>query len=594
MKLWHKMALLIILPLLLEVGYIVAIKNNQAELNEAYQQERKSQDTIILIQRALKCCLDPLTYLMNYKSSGSAGSGPERARATESLSELRILRKRIQASQETPEQFAHVMGTIQSIEKLLEEAVNSKNDNDQYASPTDFMKVTKLGRTVIAITQQDIEIADAAHKQKLQKLAEKQGKFDELMMNALLVSVAVAFTLVGVFAVGIRKQIDILTWNSENLALGKSLLPPMQGNDELANLDKRFHRMAYSIAELAERETAILKNSGELIFSIDSKLRFSFVNEAVSRILGVSPEEFVGKYAANILASCMENIERARTANEDQIFEVTLNDKNGNPVELQISVTWTEKEQAYFCVAHDIGARKEIERMKQNFMAMVSHDLRTPVSANLATLELLKRDPSIGELTERGHTLIERTITSNTRLIGMVNDLLEMERLDAGKVEIEKELVTFNDLVEEAVSSVEMVAKVKDIAIEHADCDEFFYCQSGRIVQVLVNLMGNAVKFSAPGRPVTVEFSQDDSFSSILVKDNGPGIPKEELKNLFDRFQQVKDGTGAHKQGFGLGLEICKKLVELHDGEIIVTSEVGVGSCFEVKLPRYKPESSAS
>ncbi|MBA3995015.1 MAG: hypothetical protein C0469_15970 [Cyanobacteria bacterium DS2.3.42] len=588
MKLWQKMAILIILPLLLEVGYIVAIKNNQAELNQEYLQERKSQDTIILIQRALKCCLDPLTYLMNYKSSGTTGSVLERKRASESLDELRTLRKRIELAQEKPNQFAHIMGTMESIEKLLEEAINARNSNDQYSNPTDFMKVTKLGRTIIAITQQDIETADAAHKQKLLRVTAKQEEFDSLLLTAVIVSGGIVFFLLGVFAVGIRRQLEILTKNSENLALGKSLLPPMQGNDELSNLDKRFHRMASSISELTERESAILKNSGELIFSINSKLRFSFVNDAVVKILAMSPEEFVGKYAANVLASCMENIEKAKTTNEDQTFDAVINDKDGNEIELQIAVTWSEAEQSYFCVAHDVGARREIERMKQNFMAMVSHDLRTPVSANLATLDLLKMDPTIGELTDRGRTLIERTITSNTRLITMVNDLLEMERLDAGKVNIEKELVTFNDLVEEALSSVEMVAQAKSIAITHDDSNEFFYCHSSRIVQVLVNLLGNAVKFSQPGQPINIEFSQDDTYSSILVKDNGPGIPKEELKNLFDRFKQVRDASGAHKQGFGLGLEICKKLVELHDGEIIVSSEPGKGSSFEVRLPRHK------
>lgn len=588
MALWQKMAFLIILPLLVEFGYIVAIKNNQAELNKEYLQERKSQDTIILIQRALKCSLDPLTYLMNFRATGYSGSELERKRAIESLGELRVLRKRIEIAQDNPNQFARVLNTMQSLEKLLDEAVNSTNMEEHASSPTDFLKVMKLGRTVIAITQHDMDVADAAHKQKILQVAEKQERFDSLLLNALLLSSVFALLLVGAFAVGIKKQIEILMNNSENLALGKSLLPPMQGNDELSLLDKRFHRMAHSIEELTERERAILKNSGELIFSLDSKLRFTFVNEAVSKILSMSPEEFLGQYCVNVLPSCIENIERARATGEDQTFDAEIKDKKTNIVELQISATWSQTEQAYFCVAHDVGARKEIERMKQHFMAMVSHDLRTPVSANITTLELLKADPSIGELTERGRTLIERTITSNSRLIGMVNDLLEVERLDAGKVEIEKELVTFNDLVEEALASVEMVAKDKNITIEHDDCNEFFYCQSSRIVQVLVNLLGNAVKFSKPGQPVRVEFSKGDDYSSILVKDNGPGIPQEELKHLFDRFKQVRDSSGAHKQGFGLGLEICKKLVELHDGEIIVTSEPGKGSCFEVRLPRHK------
>lgn len=591
MKLWQKMALLIVVPLMLEVGLIVVVKQSQEDLNRAYAAERKSQDTIILIQRALKCSLDPLTYLMNYKNTGSSGSDLERQRASESLNELRRLSKRIQIAETTPGQFASILQTMRTLEERLDEAVNSKGRHEPHlTSPVDFMRITRLGRDIITLTQRDMDAADVAHQAKILEVGEKQTKFDALLMTSVICSGAFALALVFVFASGIRKQLNVLMANSENLALGKELLTPMSGTDELSLLDRRFHRMAQSIRELTERERATLKNSGELIFAIDSKLRFSFVNDAVSKILGFSTDEFLGQHAANIFSPCIEQIEKARTSSSDQTFDVTLNHKNGNPVELQISVTWSEAEQSYFCVAHDIGARKEMERLKQSFMAMVSHDLRTPISANLMTLELLKTDPNIGTLSERGVTLIDRTIGSNARLIAMVNDLLEIERLDAGKVEIERELVSFNDLVEESLRSVEMLAKNKNIKLEHDDSDHLIYCNNDRMVQVIVNLLGNAIKFSESGKSIRIEFSEDESSSSISIVDNGPGIPADDLKLLFERFQQVRDNSGMHKQGFGLGLEICKKLVELHDGSIIVTSEVGKGSCFQVKLPKAEPK----
>jgi PAS domain S-box-containing protein len=587
MKLWQKMALLMIVPLLLEVGFIIAVMKGQNELNLAYAAERKSQDTIILIHRALKCSLDPLTYLMNYRNTGSSGSDLERQRASESLDELRRLSKRIKIAETTPNQFASILQTMHTLEESLDEAVHSKGLHEPHmTNPMDFMRITKLGRDIISLTQRDMDAADVAHELKIREVTEKQAKFDALLMTAVLVSGTFALALVFVFAASIRKQLSILMTNSENLALGKALMTPMRGTDELSMLDRCFHRMAKSMSELTERERATLKNSGELIFAIDSKLRFSFVNDAVTKILGFSTDEFLGQHAANILSPCIDKIEMARNLEEDQTFEAELRHKSGNPVELQISAAWSAVEQSYFCVAHDIGARKEMERLKQSFMQMVSHDLRTPISANLMTLDLLKTDPSIGTLSERGISLIDRTIGSNSRLIAMVNDLLEIERLDAGKVEIDKELVSFNDLVEEALRSVEMLAKTKGIQIRHQDSDRLIYCNNDRMVQVLVNLLGNAIKFSPVNVPIEIDYAESERTTSIFVKDNGPGIAEEDLKRLFERFQQVRDNNGVHKQGFGLGLEICKKLVELHDGSIVVTSEIGKGTCFEVQLPK--------
>jgi signal transduction histidine kinase len=223
--------------------------------------------------------------------------------------------------------------------------------------------------------------------------------------------------------------------------------------------------------------------------------------------------------------------------------------------------------------------------MKQSFMAMVSHDLRTPVSANLLTLDLLKSDSAIGNLTDRGRTLVERSIASNNRLMFLINDLLELERLDSGQLTLDMELVTFNDLIDETLPGVEMLAKAKDIAIEKDDSDRFIYCESARIVQVLVNLIGNAVKFSPSGKKVFLKYAEGGGYSRISVSDEGPGINKDSISSIFDKFTQVKEASGAHKQGFGLGLEICKKLVELHGGSITVSSELGVGTTFEISLP---------
>lgn len=582
MKLWHRLLLLTVVPLVLQ-GYVFAqLKQAQEELDRAYATERQHKDVRILVDKALKASLDALSDTANYRSSHNE---LKRTHALEHLQQLRKIRDSLKPFSKTSPHLLTVVQGLGEVEDELEAATNPNQAEFNIRDITQFKKLSKFGRKINAIIEYAQIKQDLQYKQMLVIVQDERRKFDEMMLNAYLLCGVISFAIAGYITYITLRQLKVLKQNSENLARGVPLSAPLKGSDELADVDRTFHLMAHSLNQLTERERAILKNSGEWIFSVDAKMRFSFVSEAVEKLLGISPEDLLGQHITNLLGEAANLIEKARSTSVDQVFETVVKGKDDKPRDVQVSAHWVDAEQSFFCVAHDIGFRKELERMKQNFIAMVSHDLRTPVSANLLTLDLLQSDPRVGTLTERGVTLVKRSISSNNRLMSMVNDLLELERLDGGQLALEAELVTFNDLVEESLPAVEMQAKEKNISIACDDSDSLVYCDSGRIVQVIVNLLGNAIKFSAKDKSVSVIFSEDASFSRISVKDEGPGIDSAELPHIFDRFKQVEE-SGAHKQGFGLGLEICKKLVELHDGEIFVTSEVGVGTTFEIRLPK--------
>lgn len=588
MKLWQRLALLTIIPIVLQAFLLAQLRSAQEELDGAYAEERRQKDLMILITKAVKSGFDTLSDMAGYKSSHSE---MKRQRAIFHVDQMRNICKQLKLYGGTDAHIEKLVSTMAEIEDTVLSATDITSDSVNLRDITNMRQYTRLGRKIFA----NMELAhieqEIKYKQMLILVQAKRKQFEQMAMNSAIWCALISFGFALYIVVMTNKQLAVLKKNSENLARGEELLPQMKGRDELADVDRTFHLMAHSISKLTERERAILRNSGEWIFAIDGKLRFSFASEAVVRLVGTQPDELLGQHVCKLFGTATSSIEKARAEDSDVVFETEMQNKSGANVDIQISVHWSEQEQTYFCVAHDIGARKELERMKQNFMAMVSHDLRTPVSSNLLTLDILKSDPAAGQLSERGLTLVDRSIASNNRLMSMVNDLLELERLDSGQLKLDAELVTFNDLVDEALPAVEMLARAKDIKIERDDSDQFIYCDSGRITQVLVNLLGNAIKFSPVGRPVSVRFSPAEQFDKIFVKDRGPGIDKESLPSIFDRFKQVKELSGAHKQGFGLGLEICKKLVELHGGTITAESEPGKGTSFEISLPKHRAES---
>lgn len=582
MKLWHRLALLAVIPLVLQCYLLTQVKTAQEELDRAYIEERRQKDVVIVIGKAVKAGMDSLSDIVSYKSKRTA---LKKERSIHHLERMKKLREDMAAIAGTERHMQEVQAVLSEIEETVQSTIDEDENDVNLRDLSKTLRFTKLGRSALSIMEHAQIQQELKYKQMLVVVQAKRKHFDELALQSAILCAVVTFGIAGYVIFLTSKQLKVLKQNSENLARGEKLLPQMKGADELADVDRTFHLMAKSIKQLSERERAILKNSGEWIFAIDSKLRFSFVSDAVQKLLGVKPEELLGQHVANVLGGATDAIEKARTIGVDQVFETKLAGDSNQNVEVQISVHWSDSEHAYFCVAHDIGARKELERMKQSFMAMVSHDLRTPVSANLLTLDLLKSDPSIGNLSDRGKTLVDRSIASNNRLMFLINDLLELERLDSGQLSLDLELVTFNDLIDETLPGVEMLAKAKDITIERDDSNQFIYCESGRIVQVLVNLIGNAVKFSPAGKKVFLKYGKEDAVSKILVVDEGPGIDKESLPFIFDKFKQVKESSGQHKQGFGLGLEICKKLVELHGGSLLVRSELGSGTTFEIRLP---------
>ena len=225
---------------------------------------------------------------------------------------------------------------------------------------------------------------------------------------------------------------------------------------------------------------------------------------------------------------------------------------------------------------------EEAAAYKQGLMQMVAHDLRSPLTSIQATMTML-RAGALGELPVQADGAVESAQRSVASLIKLIQDLLDVERLEAGKLDIKPEVVPVSWLFERTIDMLGASAEEKKITIDYPDECGTVYGDQERLLQVLSNLVSNAIKFSPEGGMIKLTVKQANGRSEISVIDFGSGIPAAFIDKVFNRFQQV---SGADQQtGSGLGLAICKAIIESHGGEIGVTSQKGKGSTFSFSLP---------
>jgi signal transduction histidine kinase len=235
--------------------------------------------------------------------------------------------------------------------------------------------------------------------------------------------------------------------------------------------------------------------------------------------------------------------------------------------------------------------------MKDEFVSVVSHELRTPLTAIHGALSLLNGG-YIDPLSERGNQAIKIAADSAERLVRLVNDILELERLQSGKIKLEKTSINIRDLLLHAQAEFEVTATKANITIETIATDMNISADRDRLLQVLTNLLSNAIKFSPPDTKIVLtahphqyrtKYSLmpevDCPYVLFTVKDYGRGIPPGKIEKIFERFQQVDSSDSRQKGGTGLGLAICRNIVEQHGGRIWVKSILERGSKFYFTIP---------
>jgi signal transduction histidine kinase len=236
------------------------------------------------------------------------------------------------------------------------------------------------------------------------------------------------------------------------------------------------------------------------------------------------------------------------------------------------------------------AALRESERTKDEFLSIVGHELRTPLTSIRGALGLLDGGV-LGELEQDAQNMVGVAILNTERLMRMISDILDIERMAAGRLQLAPVPVDTGELVHQALQVLQAAANEQDVKLTAQTDNLMVLADSDRIVQTLINLLGNAVKFSPAGSTVTVTVRPQGEHALFSVYDHGRGIPAKRLQRIFERFEQVDSSDAREKGGAGLGLPIARGIVEQHGGRIWAQSREGHGSTFNFTLPFAEPSS---
>lgn len=350
-------------------------------------------------------------------------------------------------------------------------------------------------------------------------------------------------------------------------------------------------------AEEARREAdkeknktlAILANFTDGLLVLDKENIISLINPRAEEFLNVKNKEIIGRLISeldqfpnfkpliNFLKNGVKKVFREELSiKENLILEVSI-----------ISMTKNRERSGTLIVLHDITREKNIERMKTEFVSISAHQLRTPLSAIKWTLKMLL-DGDIGKITEEQRVFIERTYKSNERMIRLINDLLDISRIEEGRYLYQHTLCQIEDVIQSVIDSYQEEIDKRKLKVEFKKPEGKLpqaMLDVEKIILAIQNLFDNAVKYTLPHGIVTISLKDVKNKIEFSIKDTGVGIPENQKKRIFSKFFRAVKTTRMETDGSGLGLFIAKNIIEAHNGKIWFESTEGKGTTFYFSLP---------
>jgi PAS domain S-box-containing protein len=372
-----------------------------------------------------------------------------------------------------------------------------------------------------------------------------------------------------------------------------------KANEELLAAKNAAEKIAEVNVRLARESALILNNATDGILGIGLDNRATFINPAGSRMLGMTLSELQRTSIHQAIhhshpdgtpwleADCTNSLEMRR-GKSFGILDDTFWRPDGTslPVEYSSQAMFDEcgTQVGAVVIFRDVTERRAVDRLKSEFVSTVSHELRTPLTSIRGALGLLGSG-LLGTIDAKGRRMLEIAVSNTDRLVRLINDILDIERIGSGKSELSRRHVDAHAVMVQALEGVLSMADQAGVrlAIERSAGD--LWGDTDRIVQTLTNLLGNAIKFSPRDTTVTVSGAVNGSEFVFSVSDQGRGIPEEKLETIFERFSQVDASDSRDKGGSGLGLAICQSIVRAHGGRIWAEKKEPVGSRFQFTIP---------
>lgn len=368
------------------------------------------------------------------------------------------------------------------------------------------------------------------------------------------------------------------------------------------------------LERLSRRNELILESVGEGVYGINLAGECTFVNPAALRFTEHSREELMS--AARTMHEILqpyrpdgsdypwEESASYQTLNDGEIRRVTgelmvRKDSSPFPVDYVVTPIVEDDDRILGAVVtfQDVTERRAVEQMKNEFISIVSHELRTPLTSIRGSLGLLASGLLL-KFPDKADKMLKIAVENTDRLVRLINDILDIERLESGKVTVELAELELGDLMRSASDTMQSMANTNNVKLDTKPLKQKVWADSDRILQVLTNLLSNAIKFSGDGQSVKLRAKvlkgSESGWVRVTVQDTGRGIPEDKLDKIFERFGQVDASDSREKGGTGLGLPICRTIVQQHGGRLWVESVLGEGSKFHFTLPQEPPANQST
>lgn len=408
--------------------------------------------------------------------------------------------------------------------------------------------------------------------------------------------------------VGIYKYIE-KPWDNEDLLINirngierSNLISELNNKiEELSQAKAQLEKYSHSLEEIVMQKTAdlvesntklsaIINHCADGIVIISSEAKIVQANPAFENLTGLDMHLLEDKDFKSLLEKEEHKISKTINENKevlirDVAIKNCINGKN-IPVEINFAPISTDNntQNNYVGVVRNVSLQKEMDRLRDDFIATLTHDLRTPLLAAIQTLQFFL-DGSLGEIEERQKTLLDTMKKSNEDMLGLVNALLEVYKYESGKLNLCKTTFSLDSFIKDCIAQIKPLADKKNITIKtQYDENTDLTADRNEMRRVLLNLCGNALNHTQENGEIEISASNQEEDLILNVKDNGTGIPKEDISKLFKRFSQ---GTSKKRSaGTGLGLYLSRQIIEAHNGKIWAESEVNKGSVFSFMLPK--------
>lgn len=515
--------------------------------------------------------------------------------ATGDINEIRVIdrRNRIIATSDTENQS--IIGQ-RSNDDIVKKVLSSETYQEEIAlDPESNTRVWVIATPILNTIDPDSEVIGAIYiESNIEKVYDQMSDINRIFAVGTAISLVITVILGILIARTITRPILDMRKQAQAMSRGNfSRKVRVYGDDEIGQLAIAFNHLtnrlqeAQSSTEAERRKLAsVLANMTDGVIATDRKGKIILINDPALSFLKVTREDTLNRPIASVLG--IEN---------QYSFEDLINMKEPlsldfsteeSPLILRASFSVIQKETGFvnglITVLHDITEQEKIEMERREFVANVSHELRTPLTTMRSYLEALAdgawKDENIAP------HFINVVQTETERMIRLVNDLLNLSKMDSKDYQLNKEVVEFNSFFHRIIDRFEMSKSQNVKFIRYIPETPYFVeIDTDKLTQVIDNIISNAIKYSPDGGNIRFGFTVQGNMLKVMISDDGMGIPKENLGKIFDRFYRVDKARSRAMGGTGLGLAIAKEMIKAHNGTIWAESEEGVGTTIFFTLP---------